>query len=333
MKLLVTGGGGFLGRALCERLLADGHEVRSFSRGAYPELKELGVDHRQGALDDAAAVSSAVEGVDAVFHVAALPGIWGPRQLYWNTNVVGTQNILDACRAHGVDRLVYTSSPSVVHGEGSVEGIDESHPYPARHLAHYPATKAEAERRVMAANDASLATVSLRPHLIWGVGDNHLLPRLASRAKAGKLKLVGDGPKLVDTVYVDNAVDAHVAALERLSPGCAIGGKTYFISQDEPVPQAEFMNRMLKAVGVPPVTRTVPAGVAYLVGALFELVFGLFQIKREPMMTRFLALQLSTAHWYDISAAKRDLGYAPKVSIEEGMERIREAHAAGSIQV
>ena len=185
----------------------------------------------------------------------------------------------------------------------------------------------------MEANDASLATVSLRPHLIWGVGDNHLLPRLASRAKAGKLKLVGDGPKLVDTVYVDNAVDAHVAALERLSPGCAIGGKTYFISQDEPVPQAEFMNRMLEAVGVPPVTRTVPAGVAYLVGALFELIFGLFQIKREPMMTRFLALQLSTAHWYDISAAKRDLGYAPKVSIEEGMERIREAHAAGSIQV
>jgi nucleoside-diphosphate-sugar epimerase len=332
LKILVTGGGGFLGGALCARLAGDGHEVRSFSRGDYPGLRDLGVDHRRGALDDADAVSAAVQGSDAVLHAAALPGIWGSRDRYFRTNVLGTQYVLDACLAHGVRRLVFTSSPSVIHGKDNLEGVDESHPYPACHLAHYPATKAEAERRVMAANGAELATVSLRPHLIWGPGDNHLLPRLASRARAGRLKIVGHAPNKVDTVYIDNAVDAHLAALERLQPGSAIGGKTYFISQDEPIAQADFMNRMLAAVGVEPVTQHIPAGVAYAVGATLELAYGLLNITREPMMTRFLAVQLSTAHWYDISAAKRDLGYTPRVSIDDGMARIRAAYEAGELE-
>ena len=190
------------------------------------------------------------------------------------------------------------------------EGVDESTPYPENFLAHYPRTKAEAERLVLAANDDELATVALRPHLIWGPGDNHLVPRVIARARAGKLRLVGGRPTpAVDSVYIDNAADAHLAAEARLTVGSPVAGKAYFISQGEPVPLSELIDGILGAAELPPVDRSVSPRAAYVVGSMLEAVYGLFRIEREPVMTRFLARQLATAHWFDISAAKRDLNY------------------------
>lgn len=324
MKVLVTGGGGFLGKALARALVREGHDVRSFSRGDYMELRSLGVEIRRGDIAYEKSLFAAVKGCEAVFHVAAKAGVWGPYEEYYRTNVVGTQNVINACIRNKVKRLIFTSSPSVVFGNTDQNGVDESEPYPRRYLSHYPRTKAMAEQLVLKANSDTLATVSLRPHLIWGPGDNHLIPRIIARAKSGRLRLVGDGRNLVDTVYVDNAVDAHLAALECLSPGSAIGGKAYFITNGEPLPMAEVINRVLKAAGLPALIKKSSSRAAYAAGALMEFVYSALRRKEEPLMTRFLAKELSCAHWFDISAARRDLGYNPSITIDEGMERLRE---------
>ena len=323
MKALVTGGGGFLGQAIVRGLLKQGAEVRSFSRHAHHGLHALGVEQLRGDLVDPAAVCAAVQGCAVVFHVAAKPGIWGDYEDYHRPNVTGTQNVIAACRRHGVRRLVYTSSPSVVFDGRDMAGVDESVPYPARYQAHYPRTKALAEQLVRSANDAQLATVSLRPHLIWGPGDQHLLPRLVARAQAGQLRRIGTRPKLIDTVYVDNAADAHLLAADRLSPGAPIAGKVYFISQGEPLPMWEMVNRLLHAAGAPCVTRAIPIWLAMVLAWGFETMHRLTNNPREPRLTRFVVHELSTAHWFDISAARRDLGYSPAISIAEGLERLR----------
>jgi nucleoside-diphosphate-sugar epimerase len=324
MRVLVTGGGGFLGSALCRALVARGEQVRSLARGEYPELAAMGVDSRRGDIADLAAVLSASEGCDAICHVAAKAGVWGPYTDYCQSNVVGTQNVIDACRQHRIPKLVYTSSPSVVYAGGDECGIDESAPYPVTYLTHYPRTKAEAERRVLAANGASLATVSLRPHLIWGPGDNHLLPRLLAQAKAGKLRRVGPGTNIVDTTYIDNVVTAHVAALDRLQPDAACAGRAYFIANDQPGSLWNLIDQMLACDGLPPVTRRISAGMAYRAGGLLEGLYRLLRLSGEPPMTRFVARQLSTSHWYDLTAAKRDLGYQPLVSVDEGLSRLQD---------
>ena len=322
MNALVTGGGGFLGGAIVDLLLARGASVRTLARGEYPRLKERGVATIRGDLADATAVRRAVEGCDVVFHVAAKAGIWGPFEEYRRANVEGTRHIIDACRALGVRRLVFTSSPSVVFDGKDMAGVDESAPYPAHHESFYSATKAEAERLVLAANDEKLATVALRPHLIWGPGDNHLIPRVIAKAKAGRLRKIGREDHLVDTIYIDNAAQAHLLAADRLAPGSPIAGKAYFLSQGEPVPLWDLINRILRAAGAPPVTRSVPTGFALAVGSLLETIYRTFGISGEPPMTRFLAHQLSTAHWFNIDAARRDLGYEPAVSIDEGLRRL-----------
>lgn len=323
MKALVTGGGGFLGNAIVRRLIDRGYEVRSLNRGDYPGLVGLGVEQIRGDLADAEVVHRATTDCDVVFHVAAKAAMWGPYRDFFNTNVVGTENIVSACRRCGVPKLVYTSTPSVVHGGADIEGADESLPYPARYHAHYPRTKAEAERMVIAANSAGLATVALRPHLIWGPGDPHLVPQIVSRARQGVLRFVGDGSNKVDSVFLDNAVDAHLLASDRLAPGSACAGCVYFISNGEPLPLADLVNRILAAADIPPVDRAVPPWLAYAAGALMEGAYGLFRLSGEPRMTRMIARHLATAHWYDITAARQDLGYEPRVSIDEGMTRLR----------
>lgn len=323
MKALVTGGGGFLGQAIVRGLLKRGASVRSLSRNEYPALRVLGVEQQRGDLADPTAVASAVQGADIVFHVAAKPGLWGAYEDYHRTNVTGTENVIAACHRHGVDRLVYTSSPSAVFDGRDMEGVDESVPYPAHFEAHYPRTKALAEQAVRAANDAQLATVSLRPHLIWGPGDNHLLPRMVARANAGHLRRIGSRTNLIDTIYVDNAAEAHLLAADRLAPGAAIAGKVYFLSQGEPIPIWDMVNRLLAAVGAPIVTRTVPTWFALALAWGFETKHRLTNDRSEPRLTRFLVREMSTAHWFDISAARRDLGYAPAISIDEGLERLR----------
>ncbi|MCU0303538.1 MAG: NAD-dependent epimerase/dehydratase family protein [Thermoanaerobaculales bacterium] len=323
MRCLVTGGGGFLGGAIVRRLVERGDEVRTLQRGDYPALAALGVECVRGDIADPSAVDRAVTGCDLVFHVAAKVEMWGPRGPFHRANVVGTANLLDAMRRHGVGRLVFTSSPSVVHGGADIAGGDESLPYRDRYEAHYPATKAEAERLVLAANRPELATVALRPHLVWGPRDRNLVPKIVERARAGQLRLVGDGSNLIDTVYIDNAVDAHLAAAERLAPGASCAGRPYFISNGDPRPVKEIVNGFVTAAGLEPVSARLPVAVAVAAGHLFETLHRLLPRTGEPRMTPFLARNLATAHWYDISAARRDLGYEPRVGIDEGMGRLR----------
>ncbi len=335
MKALVTGGGGFLGGAIVRMLVGRGDEVVTFHRGEYAWLGELGVEVCRGDLCDGDAVARAASGCDVVFHVAAKAGVWGKYDDYYRANVEGTRNVIDACRSGGVKCLVYTSSPSVVFDGSDEEGIDESVDYPAKYLSHYSATKAEAERLILAANCGGLVTVAIRPHLIWGEGDPHLVPRIIERGKAGRLRLVGDEEKLVDSTYIENAAAAHVCAADKLTAsgsdeggegddgGRGIGGKVYFISNGEPMVMSELINAILEAGGAAVVTKRISARAAYGVGAVLEWVYGMFGVKSEPMLTRFVARQLATAHWFDISAARRDLGYEPKVSIDEGMRRLK----------
>lgn len=323
MKILVTGGGGFLGGAIVRMLCERGDEVRSFSRGEYAKLAKLGVTQYRGKLEDREAVVRAASGCDLVFHVAAKAGIWGSYHDFHQANVVGTENVLAACRSNGIKRLVYTSSPSVVFDGSDVEGGDESLPYPASYEAHYPATKALAERMVLAANSPELAVTALRPHLIWGPGDNHLVPRIVAKGRAGKLRRIGNRLNLVDTVYVDNAARAHLLAGDKLAPGSIVAGKSYFISNNEPLQLWEMVNRILSAADIPPVTRSISPQLAYTAGCICEALWGILRLAGEPPMTRFVAHELASAHWFNISAAVRDFGYHPEVSIDEGLIRLR----------
>ena len=329
MRALVTGGGGFLGLAIVKRLRARGDFVRSLSRGDYPELRALGVESVQGDIADADVVSAAAAGCDVVFHVAAKAGVWGAYSDYHRANVVGTENVIAACLSQGVGKLVYTSSPSVVFDGHDEAGIDESAPYPARYLTHYPKTKAIAERAVLKANGVAIAhggalsTVALRPHLIWGPGDNHLVPRLIDRARRGKLRRVGSGKNLVDTVYIDNAAEAHVQAADNLEPHSLVAGRAFFISNGEPLPLWGLIDRMLACADLPPVNRSVSATMAYCVGGLLELIYTMLRRNDEPPMTRFVARQLATAHWFRIEAAQHAFGYRPTVTVDEGLRRLK----------
>ncbi|MBL9038380.1 MAG: NAD-dependent epimerase/dehydratase family protein [Archangium sp.] len=324
MKALVTGGGGFLGSALVKRLLGRGDSVRVIARGEYPELRTLGAEVIQGDIRALPALTKACEGVDVVFHTAAKAGGWGDKREYESINVTGTENVIAACKAVGVRALVYTSSPSVVHDHAPIEGGNESLPYASRFLAHYPRTKAIAEQRVRAAGDDALRTISLRPHFIWGPGDRHLLPRLLARAKTGRLRQVGTADPKTDAIYIDNCVEAHVLAADKLlSPeGGALNGKVYFVSDGDPQGVWTLANRMLAAAGAPKVGKPIPAWAAYAVGAVLEAAHGAVGSAKEPLMTRFAASELSTAQWYDISAARKDLGYAPLVTVDEGFRRL-----------
>ena len=323
MTTLVTGGGGFLGRYIVERLRARGEDVRVLGRGDYPELQTLGVSCVRGDVRDAAAVSQAVAGCETVFHAAAVPGIWGSWKHFYETNTQGTLNVLQACRERGVRRLIYTSSPSVVFDGTPQLGTDETAPYPQRYLCHYPHTKALAEQAVLAANgENGLLTCALRPHLIWGPRDNHLIPRLIRRAKSGRLRRVGDGENLISMSYVENAAAAHLEAADALVPDSPVCGQAYFINEPEPVNLWQWIDELLKRAGLPPIKKRISAGAAYRLGAVLEAIYKILRIQAEPPMTRFLALQLSQSHTYDISKASRDFGYDPQISVEEGMRRI-----------
>ncbi|GGP46392.1 3-beta hydroxysteroid dehydrogenase [Shewanella algicola] len=329
-KVFVTGAGGFLGLAICQRLLAAGINVVGFARGDYPNLVELGVDMHRGDISDFASVKQVMQGCDMVFHVASKAGVWGSKQSYYSPNVDGAANIINACKALNIQSLVYTSTPSVTFAGVDENGINESAPYASEYLNYYGESKALAEQMVLAANSDSLKTTALRPHLIWGPNDPHLVPRVIERAKAGRLKLVGKQDKLVDTIYVDNAAYAHILAGVDLVNRANSAGKAYFLSNDEPITMAAMLNQILACADLAPVTKRVPAGVAYAAGVVLETVYGLLNKQQEPIMTRFVARQLSTSHYFDICAVKQDLGYQPLVSIEQGMQRLKQSLNAGS---
>lgn len=319
MRALVTGGGGFLGFAIVKMLRQQGIQVQTLARNHYAKLETLDVTQHLGDLACYADVEQAAIDCDVVFHVAAKAGIWGDYSDYYHANVTGTNNVIQACRSLAIKKLIYTSSPSVVFDGTSMEGLDESLPYPQHYETAYPETKAIAERAVIAANDHHLATVSLRPHLIWGPEDNHLTPRIIERGGAGKLRRIGNQDHKVDCIFVDNAAHAHLLAAEKLSIGAQIAGKCYFISQDDPRNLWDIVNGILATADIEPVTKSIPFPLAYTLGWLLETVYKGLNKKQEPPMTRFLARELSTAHWFNMTAAKCELGYRPVVSIEEGL--------------
>lgn len=323
LTALVTGAGGFLGLYIVEQLRARGERVRALCRNRYAALDKLDVETVQADVRNAIAVAAACEGIDVVYHVAALPGVWGPWRQYYEINTLGTQHVVAGCRAQGVAKLVYTSSPSVTFAATEQCGIDESTPYPTRWLAHYPHSKALAEQFVLSANGPDLATCALRPHLIWGPRDPHLLPRLVARARTGKLRRVGDGKNLIDTVYVENAARAHLQAADALTPDSPVAGKAYFISQGEPVNCWAWIDEVLELAGLPKITKSIGFAAAWRAGAILELVYKSLRLKGEPPMTRFLAAQLALSHYFDISAARRDFGYGPQISIAEGLQRLK----------
>jgi 2-alkyl-3-oxoalkanoate reductase len=276
-------------------------------------------------LADLQAVSGAFQDRDVVFHVAAKAGIWGEYSEYYAANVTGTRNVIEACLRNGITRLVYTSTPSVAFGGHDVRNANEQEPLPKKYLAPYLTTKAAAERLVIQANNGTLATVALRPHLIWGPGDTQLFPRIVQRRVANRLMFVGPGDNLVDSTFVDNAARAHLDAAKRLTPGSPLAGRAYFISQGDPRRVKDLINAILETAGLPPVKKSIPLPVAYVAAWFLEVGYRMFHVANEPPVTRLSVLEMGRDHYFDISAARRDFGYHPAVSIEEGLERMRSA--------
>jgi nucleoside-diphosphate-sugar epimerase len=312
----ITGASGFIGGKITEHLLAEGRKVRVLARQPLPELEKLGAEVVRGDLDDVAALQRGCAGAGTVFHVAGRVGVWGPAEDFFRVNVAGTRNVIAACRAAGVPRLVYTSSPSVVYHGGDLSGVDESAPLCTAAPCAYPTSKAAAERLVSAAHSRDLATVSLRPHLVWGPGDKNVVPRVLALAKKGRLKIIGSGQNRVDVTHITNVVDAHLlaeAALRRVA-----GGKAYFITNGEPVVLWDWINQLLRGLDLPALDQRVSLRTVYAVGGVLEALWRVLPLKGEPPMTRFVAKEMATDHWFDISAARRDLGYIPRVTMAAG---------------
>lgn len=325
MKILVTGGGGFLGTHIIKRLLKNPkYIVTNFSRHSYSHLEDMGVPTIKGDLRKKEDVERALaQGFDAIFHVAALAGVWGKHEDYYSINYLGTKNLIEAARKSGIKKFVYTSTPSVVFNKDDLNGVGEEQPYATEFLNSYSETKTLAEKFVLESNDGKdFLTCAIRPHLIWGPGDPHLFPRVIQKGKEGKLKIVGDGENLVDIVYVENAALAHVQAFEKLEAGSPVCGQAYFVGQERPVKLWSFINQVLAEVKVEPVDSYISVSTAYKLGWALEKAFKLMGIKKpEPPMTRFVALNLGKSHYFSHEKARRDFGYVPEVSIEEGLKR------------
>ena len=322
MQTLITGGNGFVGRYIVEQLLARGDRVRVLGRGSYPELAALGAECVRADLaapDTSGALASAMRGVEVIFHVAAKAGVWGSFDDFYRNNVTATQRVVRAAERAGVPKLVYTSSPSVAIGEADLEGVDESTPYPERYLAPYPQTKAMAERFVLARTE--LATTAIRPHLIWGPRDPHIFPRLLARARSGRLAQIGDGTNRVDVTYVENCAEAHILAADRLGERSPLRGRAYFIGQERPVNLWQFINEVVTRAGLKPVRRKLSLATALRLAGAMEATYRALGIGAEPPLTRLAVTQMARSHWFDHSAAQRDFGYGPRISIEEGLRR------------
>ncbi|MEZ5071110.1 MAG: NAD-dependent epimerase/dehydratase family protein [Bacteroidales bacterium] len=324
MNILVTGGGGFMGMALIKRLHADGHRVTSFSRREYPLHWALGIPSIQGDIRDEPALAAAFKDRDVVYHLAGKVGIWGDPKEYHSINVSGTETVIRACRKAGVGRLIYTSASSVVFDGSDLDGIDESYPYPEKHGSAYSATKAEAERLVLAANSTELRTMALRPHLVWGPYDSHLVPAILKRAGSERLRRVGDHEHFIDTTYIDNMIDALVLAADALEKNPEASGKAMFISNGEPARVWDFINSIVQFAGYEPVYKRIPEWIAYTGAGAAEFYHKLFKIRSEPFMTRHAIREMCTNHWFDITRAKELLGYSPRVSYSEGFQKLKE---------
>lgn len=317
--ILVTGYGGFLGKTICRQLIDRKHAVRGLARNDYPELRACGVETLRGDACHREDCRRAVRGVDAVIHTAAIAGVWGKRETFESINVHATDNLLQAATEAGVPAFVYCSSPSVTFDGKPQSNIDESVPYPTSWLCDYPRTKAMAEQKVLSANQpGTMLTCALRPHLIWGDGDPHLIPRVIAKCKAGRLRCVGDGKNLIDTVHVDSAAEAHVLAMKALLAGkTEAAGRAYFITDGEPIECWAWIRLILEHAGLNAPTQRISTKSAYRIGHALEILYRTFGLQSEPPMTRFVAAQLGVDHYFSIDAARRFLGYSPSIDRRE----------------
>jgi nucleoside-diphosphate-sugar epimerase len=320
MKILITGAGGFLGFHIAKALVEQGHEVTNFSRQHYKKLDDISVKSIQGDLRDREAVEDAVHDQDAIFHVASKVGVWGSYKDFYDINVKGTKNVILAAKREKVDKLIFTSSPSAIFGVENLCGVDENYPYPQKYVSHYAKTKALAEEEILKAHDPQrLKTIALRPHLVFGPGDHNLIPRVINKAKKNKLKIIGSGDNIVDVLYIDNAVHAHLLALEKLDSDPKVGGQAFFISQEKPVKLWSFINTILDKNKFTQVKSKVPFALAYGVGFFLEKV--MFWSQNEPPLTRFVALNLSKSHYFNNQKSHNLLEYQPIVSLEDSIEK------------
>ncbi len=319
MNILITGGNGFLGRCLTKRLVAVGHKVTVFSRTANSDHQIDGVSYISGDIKNRDVVSVACTGMDIVFHVAAKVGAWGRYKDFYETNVAGTDNVIFACQQSEVKKLVFTSSPSVVFGREEIRCGDEGLPYPDRYMSHYQQTKAEAERHVLEANNPpKIMTTALRPHAIWGVGDNHLIPRVIQMGSAGKLKIVGSGNNKISMTHVENAAAAHIQAAMSNN----VGGRAYFINDPNPVELWKWIVTILERLGYSSPKRKVPFFVAYIAATFSEFIYRLLPIMGEPKVTRYVVSLLSKDHYFNTENAEKDFGYRPVIDAEVGLQEL-----------
>ncbi|MDJ0792251.1 MAG: NAD-dependent epimerase/dehydratase family protein [Acidimicrobiia bacterium] len=323
MNVLVTGATSLLGAETTRRLGAAGHRVRTLQRSG----DIAGRDTVRGDITDQSAVARSLDGIDTVVHLAALVGATGPWHEYERVNVGGTSVVLEQAAAAGVERFVFVSSPSVAHGGAPIMGAGADPADPSRARSNYSRSKAMAEIIALDADQTSMRVVAIRPHLVWGPGDRQLIGRIVDRARAGRLATIGTGSALIDTTYIDNAADALVAATQRAE---ALGGSALVVSNGQPRPVAEIIDRVLRAAGEPRVKRSVPRGVARTGGRAAEWYWSRTGRSDEPPMTAFVAEQLSTAHWFDQRTTRQALGWQPMVGIDEGFERLAAWYRTGS---
>lgn len=316
MRILVTGASGLLGRCVAAGLLSGGHEIVTFqrSRSQVPGVLDL-----QGSVTDAAAVHSAVRGIDAIVHLAAKVSLAGARAQFDAINVMGTRTLVDAASAEGVKRFVMVSSPSVAGDGASIIGDDARPADPQRARGDYARTKASAELIALEADSPGLQVVAVRPHLVWGPGDTQLVARIVDRARRGRLPLLGSGAALIDTTYSETAASGIIAALEQIEH---VHGNRYVITNGEPRPVAEMIAGICRSAGVKPPAWRIPAGLARAAGSVIEVAWRIRPGTDEPPMTRFLAEQLSTSHWFDQRRTRADLRWEPPVTLDEGLVRL-----------
>ena len=334
-KVIVTGGGGFLGFAVIKHIQKEfkNAEIVSISRNFYQELEKKGVKQIEADISKQDDIKeSFFEKQDLVFHIAAKAGVWGDYDDYYAINFLGTKYIADICLKKNIP-LVYTSSPSVVFSGEDMEGVDESVSYPEKpekreksektkkFLSHYSKTKALAEQYILKLCKEGLRAIILRPHLIWGPLDNHLVPKILKRSN--KLFKIKNRRNLVDTIYIDNAAYGHILSAKKIIQDGSSSGKIYFLSQDEPIYVFDMIDGILKAGGKDRVKKEAPYFLVYFAAFLIEKIYKLFRIKKEPLITRFIVKELSSSHWFDISHAKKDLGYTPLVSTKKGLEELK----------
>lgn len=314
MKIIITGGRGFVGKALSQKFINSNHSIHTIGRSSHFTKSDFpeNCQHHYFDLANAPIPEDIFKGTDLIFHIAAKAGVWGKYSDFYSSNVTATRNILSACKKYKVNKLIYTSTPSVVFSGQPIVSGTESLPYGSTGLSAYAETKCIAEHEILEANDpGKLNTIALRPHLIWGEGDPHLLPRVIDRHKKGKLRIVGEGENKVDLTHVDNVVHAHICAMEALVKNTTLGGNAYFIGQNEPVNLWDWLNKIFSILDLPKLTKKISFQKAYLLGSSLEKIWSILHLKGEPPMTRFVASQLAHDHWFSIKSAKKDLGYEP----------------------